>query len=131
MVTDMILAIVSILLNLMVMMAIKDEEELVAKTKTQQSVGGGSRNLSALLTNLCTSNIAAAALVKSIAIVQNSYMVASRLNRSETPFCLLYTVSWRASSATLPWTIVLGCWVSLTRAVHNIQVSRISTAGDR
>ena len=74
-----------------------------------------------LLTNLCTSNIAAAALVKSIAIVQNSYMVASRLTRSDTPFCLLYTVSWRASSATLPWTIVLGCWLTLTRALHNIQ----------
>ena len=122
MVTDMIMAIVSIFLNLMVMMAIKDEEELAAKTKTQQSVGGGSRNLSALLTNLCTSNIAAAALVKSIAIVQNSYMVASSKSSSEIPFCLLYTLSWRATSATLPWSIVLGCWLTLSRALDNIQV---------
>ena len=122
MVTDMIVAIVSIFLNLMVMMAIKDEEELAAKTKTQQSIGGGSRNLSALLTNLCTSNITAAALVKSIAIVQNSYMVASSKSSSEIPFCLLYTLSWRATSATLPWSIVLGCWLTLSRALDNIQV---------
>ena len=119
MVTDMIVAIVSIFLNLMVMMAIKDEEELA---KTQQSGGGGSRKLSVVLTNLCTSNIAAAALVKSIAIVQNSYMVASSRSSSEVPFCLLYTVSWRATSATLPWSIVLGCWLTLARALDNIQV---------
>ena len=132
MVTDMIVAIVSIFLNLMVMMAIKDEEELAARTKTQQSGGGGSRKLSVVLTNLCTSNIAAAALVKSIAIVQNSYMVASSRSSSEVPFCLLYTVSWRATSATLPWSIVLGCWLTLARALDNIQVtSRISTGWDR
>ena len=33
MVTDMIVAIVSILLNLMVMMAIKDEDETAARTR--------------------------------------------------------------------------------------------------
>ena len=114
-VTDMIIAIVSIYLNLMVTMAIKEEDELT------QSVGGATK-LSALLSNLCTSNIVAAALVKSIAIVQNSYMVAASLTSSEVPFCLLYTVSWRATSATLPWSIVLGCWGSLTRALTNIQV---------
>ena len=54
MVTDMIVAIVSIYLNLMVTMAIKAGDELAART--QQSVGGDVK-LSVLLTNLCTSNI--------------------------------------------------------------------------
>ena len=116
-VTDMIVAIVSIYLNLMVMMAIKAEDQL----DMAESLGGGVQ-LSVLLTNLCSSNIAAAALVKSVAIVQNSYLVASRLTRSQIPFCLLYTITWRATSATLPWSIVLGCWVTLSRALDNIQV---------
>ena len=60
-VTDMIVAIVSIYLNLMVMMAIKAEDQL----DMAESLGGGVQ-LSVLLTNLSTSNIAAAALVKSV-----------------------------------------------------------------
>ena len=64
-VTDMILSVVSIFLNLMVMMAIKEEEEL------------SSRRFSLVLTNLCSSNVLNSSLVKSLAIVHNSYMVAA------------------------------------------------------
>ena len=61
----MIIAFVSICLNIMVVMAIKEDEEISGK------------EFSLVLTSLCSSNMIGAALVKSIAIVQNSYMVAA------------------------------------------------------
>ena len=104
-VTDMILSVVSIFLNLMVMMAIKEEEEL------------SSRRFSLVLTNLCSSNVLNSSLVKSLAIVHNSYMVAAGVTRSEVPLCLVYVLSWRVTWATLPWTIVLGCWLTTLQSI--------------
>ena len=116
MVTDMILSVVSIFLNLMVMMAIKEEEEL------------SSRRFSLVLTNLCSSNVLNSSLVKSLAIVQNSYMVAAGKTRSEVPLCLVYVLSWRVTWATLPWTIVLGCWVTLLQSLQSLKVANTRPA---
>ena len=65
MVTDMTIAVVSIFLNIMVMMAIKADKE----------TSGVMFNM--VLASLCSSNMVGAALVKSLSVVHNSYMVAA------------------------------------------------------
>ena len=39
------------------------------------------------------------------------------------PLCLVYVVSWRATWATLPWSIVLGCWVTLIQSLNGLKVA--------
>ena len=42
--------------------------------------------------------------------------------RSAVSLCLVYMVSWRATWAALPWSVVLGCWVTLFTAMENVKV---------
>ena len=100
-VTDMLMSITSMLLNIMVIMAIREDDRM-SEDKFNIS-----------LVNLCSSNLVSCVFVKSISIVHNSYMVAANTSTSSVPFCGLYTVSWRATWATLPWTIVVISWILL------------------
>ena len=110
-VLDMTLAVTSIFFNIMVITAIKEKEEMLCDT------------FNIVLVNLCSSNLLAAVMVKSISIVHNGYAVAAHVLESEIAFCLLYTFSFRLTWAILPWSIVLGCWLSLMPGARKLKAS--------
>ena len=109
-VLDMSLAVSSIFFNIMVITAIKKEEELLGKT------------FNLVLVNLCSANLLGAVLVKSISIVHNGYAVAAHVLETDVAFCLLYTFSYRLTWAVLPWSLVLCCWLSLLPRARRLQV---------
>ena len=89
-VMDMVLAIVSVVFNLMVITSIKEKEEMLGIT------------FNLVLLNLCSSNLLSAVMVKSISIVHNAYAVASNSTQSDIAFCILYTFGYRLTWAVLP-----------------------------
>ena len=109
-VSDMGLAIFSIVLNLMVINALREKETLLSKTQ----------NL--VLGNICASNLVSAVLVKSISIVHHGYAVAARVTKSNIAFCMLYTLGHRTTWAVLPWSITLLAWLGTHQRIQHIRV---------
>ena len=97
-ITDMSLAVCSVVVNLIVITGIKEREATM-----------GMFNL--VLVNLCLSNLTSAVLVKSISIVHNGYAVAANTTQSNIAFCNIMIVSYRATWAVLPWTIFTFSWM--------------------
>ena len=115
-VSDMGLAIFSIVLNLMVINALREKETLLSKTQ----------NL--VLGNICASNLVSAVLVKSISIVHHGYAVAARVTKSNIAFCMLYTLGHRTTWAVLPWSITLLAWLGTYQRIQNIRVGTNKTS---
>ena len=110
--TDMGLALFSVVLNLMIINALRERDILLTKT----------HNL--VLLNICASNLLSAVLVKSISIVHHGYAVAARGTQSNIAFCMVYTMGHRTTWAVLPWSIVLLSWLSTHHRIQHIKVSK-------
>ena len=108
--TDMGLSLFSVVLNLMVLNALRERDILLTKT----------HNL--VLGNICASNLVSAVLVKSISIVHHGYAVAARVTQSNIAFCMVYTLGHRTTWAVLPWSIVLLSWLSTQHRILHIKV---------
>ena len=80
---DMSLSLISVVANLIVITAIKENESLLGNT------------FNVLLANLCFSNLVAAVFVKAFAIVYNGYAVAAGTTIHGIAFCTMYTASYR------------------------------------
>ncbi|XP_040580188.1 uncharacterized protein [Lepeophtheirus salmonis] len=98
-VSEMTLTLVGIVLNLIVIISIREKESLLNST------------LNIILGNLCFSNLMAAVFVKSIAIIYNGYAVASEKWSVELAFCTIHTLSARATWAVLPYSIIVLNWL--------------------
>ena len=109
--TDMSLSLFSVVLNLMVLNALREKDSLLSKT----------HNL--VLANVCCSNLVSAVLVKSISIVHHGYSVIARVTQSNIAFCMVYTLGHRATWATLPWSISLLSWLRILHRLQNLKVS--------
>ena len=109
-VLDMSLAILSVVSNIVIITAIRDQEELLCSTS------------SLILANLSASNLISAVLVKSISVVHNGYAVASNTVQSNIAFCLLYCFTSRLTWAILPFTIVALSWLSLGNRINILKV---------
>ena len=108
--TDMGLSLFSVVLNLMIINALREKDNLLTKT----------HNL--VLGNICAANLVSAVLVKSISIVHHGYAVAARVTRSNIAFCMVYTMGHRTTLAVLPWSIVLLCWLGTQHRILHIKV---------
>ena len=108
--SDMSLSLASVILNLMVINALREKETLLTKT----------HNL--VLGNICASNLVSAVLVKSISIVHHGYAVAARVTQSNIAFCLVYTLGHRMTWAVLPWSITLLSWLGSWHRIAHIKV---------
>ena len=115
--SDMVLALLSVVLNLMVINALRERETLLTKT----------HNL--VLGNICASNLLSAVLVKSISIVHHGYAVAARVTQSNIAFCMAYTMGHRTTWAVLPWSITLLSWLGISHRIRHVKVS--SKSGDK
>ena len=105
-VLEMGLAVGSILVNIMVISAIKHKVELMSQT------------FYLLLLNLCCSNLLSCVFVKSISIVHHGYAVAAHTITTEgVAFCPLYSLSSRLTWPVLPWTITCLAWITIIRRV--------------
>ena len=109
-VLDMTLAVTSIFFNIVVITALRQKQEMLSNT------------FNLVLLNLCSANLLSAVLVKSISIVHHGYSVAANVVTSNIAFCLLYTFSFRLTWAVLPWTIVMGSWLTISPRIRRIQV---------
>ena len=109
----MCLAVSSIFFNIMVIATIKQNEDMLGNTS----------NL--ILVNLCSANLLAAVLVKSVSIVHNGFAVAAHVLRSDVAFCLLNTFSYHLTLAVLPWSLVISCWLSVMPRARRLQVSPV------
>ncbi|QQP42173.1 Uncharacterized protein FKW44_016754 [Caligus rogercresseyi] len=107
-VLEMTLTLLSIILNLVVIISIREKESLLNST------------LNLLLGNLCFSNLLAAVFVKSIAIIYNGYAVTSEKWSVELAFCMVYTLSSRATWAVLPYTILVLSWLFVVNRATRI-----------
>ena len=110
-VLDMLLAILSVIFNLMVITSIKENEELLGVT------------FNLVLISLCFSNLLSAVMVKSISIVHNAYAVASNSTHSDIAFCILYSFGYRLTWAVLPWSVVALSWLTVWPRLKRLQVS--------
>ena len=111
-ISEMVLAITSIVFNLMVMSAIREKESMLSLTY----------NL--VLGNLCVANLLSAVLVKSISIVHHGHASAANSTESSSiAFCAIYMVSFRSTWAVLPWSIVLLAWSTVTHRLRAIKVN--------
>ena len=115
--TDMGLSLFSVVLNLMVLNALRERDILLTKT----------HNL--VLGNICASNLVSAVLVKSISIVHHGYAVAARVTQSNIAFCMVYTMGHRTTWAVLPWSITLLSWLGISHRIRHVKVS--SKSGDK
>ena len=106
----MSLAVCSVVVNLIVLTAIKDKKATM-----------GMFNM--LLANLCVSNLTSAVLVKSISIVHNGYSVAANTTQSNIAFCNIMTVGYRATWAVFPWTLFTFSWLILFKYINEEDVS--------
>ena len=109
--SDMTLALLSVVLNLMVINALRERETLLTKT----------HNL--VLGNICASNLLSAVLVKSISIVHHGYTVTARVTQSNIAFCMAYTMGHRTTWAVLPWSITLLSWLGISHRIRHVKVS--------
>ena len=111
-VSDMLLAVSSVVVNLMVITAIKEKES-----------GVNLHHL--LLANLCLSNLVSAVLVKSISIVHHGYVVTLNSGtHSSVAFCNIMVVCYRITWAILPWTLVAFSWLLILSLVKENKVRR-------
>ena len=108
-IVDMLLAVSSVVLNLIVITAIKEKEATI-----------GMFNL--VLVNMCLSNLTSAVLVKSISIVHHGYVVAANTTQSNIAFCTIMIVSYRATWAVLPWTIFTLSWIIFFKYINTDKV---------
>lgn len=76
---EMILALVGIVLNLTVLISIKEKEALLSQTHN------------VLIGNLCFANLVSAVFVKSIAVTYHGYAVATEKWDFQMAFCTVYT----------------------------------------
>ena len=113
-VTDMVLGLISVLLNLMVLTALREKPKLLGET----------HNL--VLANICGSNLMAEVLVKSFSIVHQGHAVAARVLQSNIAFCTAYIFSYRATWATLPWSTALLAWIKPYIRIKHIQVRDVT-----
>ena len=80
---EMSLALVGIILNLTVVISIREKEAIFNKTEN------------VILGNLCAANLIAAVFVKSIAVVYHGYAVAKSRWEVELAFCTMHTITSR------------------------------------
>ena len=110
-VLDMVLAIISVIFNLMVITPIKEKGEMLGVT------------FNIVLINLCCSNLLSAVMVKSVSIVHNAYAVAANSTETDIAFCILYRFGYRLTWAVLPWSLVILSWLTLLPRVRRLQVN--------
>ena len=108
-ITDMVLALTTIITNLMVVTGIKEQKTTIGMVHL-------------VLGNLCLSNLLSAVLVKSISIVHHGYVVAANTTKSSVAFCSILTISYRTTWAALPWTIVTLSWIVVVTFVKETLV---------
>ncbi len=107
-VMEMTLAFFGIVFNLVVLISVREKESLLNST------------LNVILANLCFANLVSAVFVKSIAVVYNGYAVAMSLWKVELAFCTVHTVTFRATWAVFPYSIVVLCWLGLATRAEKI-----------
>ena len=113
---EMSVALVGIILNLTVVISIREKEALMNNT------------VNVILGNLCFANLVAAVFTKSIAVIYHGYAVARSRWEVELAFCTVHTVTSRATWAVFPYTLFVLCWHSLAlragRIIHNCAVKK-------
>ncbi len=62
--------------------------------------------------------------VKSIAVIYNGYAVAASLWEVELAFCSIHTVTFRATWAVFPYSLVVLCWQGLALRANSMFKSR-------
>ena len=87
-ITDMVLALTTIVTNLVVVTGIKEQKVTIGL-------------IHLVLGNLCLANLFSAVLVKSISIVHHGYVVAANTTKSNVAFCNILTISYRTTWAIL------------------------------
>jgi hypothetical protein len=80
---EMSLALVGIVLNLTVLISIREKETLINNT------------VNVILANLCAANLISAVFVKSIAVIYHGYAVARSRWEVELAFCAIHTITSR------------------------------------
>ena len=108
-ITDMVLALTTIVTNLVVVTGIKEQKVTIGL-------------IHLVLGNLCLANLFSAVLVKSISIVHHGYVVAANTIQSSVAFCSILTISYRTTWAVLPWTIVALSWIVVVTFVKETLV---------
>lgn len=108
---EMTLALVGIILNLTVVISIREKESLLCNT------------VNVILGNLCFANLVAAVFVKSIAVVFHGYAVARSRWEVELAFCTVHTITSRATWAVFPYTLLVLCWHGLALRAGKIIAS--------
>lgn len=96
--TDMGLALISVVANLMVINSLREKEHLLGVTQNMVRVLTFPPPAQVLL-NICGSNLVSAVFVKSISIVHNGYAVASRDTKSNIAFCTIFTLGHRCAGS--------------------------------
>ena len=87
---EMILALVGIVLNLTVLISIKEKETLLSQTHN------------VLIGNLCFANLVSAVFVKAIAVTYHGYAVATEKWDFQMAFCTVYTGNKNNTESTIP-----------------------------
>lgn len=105
---EMSLALIGIVLNLTVLISIREKESLLNNT------------INVVLGNLCFANLVSAVFVKSIAVIYHGYAVARARWHVELAFCTVHTITSRATWAVFPYTLVVLCWHGLAHRAGNI-----------
>lgn len=108
---EMTLALIGIVLNLTVVISIREKESLLNNT------------VNIILGNLCFANLVAAVFVKSIAVVFHGYAVARSRWEVELAFCTVHTITSRATWAVFPYTLLVLCWHGLALRAGQIIAS--------
>ena len=112
-ITDMVLALTTIVTNLVVVTGIKEQKVTIGL-------------IHLVLGNLCLANLFSAVLVKSISIVHHGYVVAANTTKSNVAFCNILTISYRTTWAILPWTIVALSWIVVAAFVKKTLVRHLN-----
>lgn len=107
-VMEMGIAFFGIVFNLIVLISIREKESLLNST------------INVVLANLCFANLVSAVFVKSIAVIYNGYAVAAALWEVNLAFCTIHTITFRATWAVFPYSIVVLCWHGLIHRVDRI-----------
>ena len=98
---EMSLALAGIVLNMIVVISIREKESLMNNT------------VNVIIGNLCFSNLVAAVFVKSIAVVYHGYAIARSRWEIELAFCTVHTLTSRVTWAVFPYTLLVLCWHGL------------------
>jgi len=98
---EMSLALLGIILNLTVLISIREKEAIFNQTAN------------VIHANLCAANLIAAVFVKSFAAVYHGYGVACQRWEIELAFCTVHTITSRSTWVVFPYTLLFLCWHSL------------------